>query len=169
MIRVTKLADYGVLLMSWFAKAQDQFDRLGVTDPRPVAASDLARETGLPVPTVAKLARLLTRHGLLDSVRGAQGGYRLARPASQISVGALVEAIEGPLALTECLDTSTTTCAVQRLCSTRENWERINGAIKSALDGISLEEIALPTRGWRERMSKSMAHESLRQGGGDLS
>lgn len=160
MIRVTKLADYGVLLMSWFAKAQNQVDLLGLDEAPPVAASDLARETGLPAPTVAKLTRMLTRHGLLESIRGAHGGYRLARASEDISVGSLVEAIEGPLALTECLDTATPGCTVERLCSTRENWERINGAIKAALDGITLADIALPQKGWRARMSKSIAAEA---------
>ena len=159
MIRVTKLADYGVLLMSWFAKSQEQYAQVGVQEAPPVSATDLAKETGLPAPTVSKLTRMLTRAGLLDSLRGAHGGYRLARDAEAISVGALVEAIEGPLALTECLDTATPGCTVEQLCSTRENWERINGAIKAALDGISLAEIALPKTGWRQRMSQSMADE----------
>ena len=160
MIRVTKLADYGVLLMSWFAKAQDQYERVGLAQAPAVSASDLARDTGLPAPTVSKLTRMLTRAGLLESVRGTHGGYRLARRAAEISVGALVEAIEGPLALTECLDTATPGCTVEQLCSTRDNWERINGAIKSALDGITLADIALPKTGWRAQMSKSIAKET---------
>ena len=145
MIRVTKMADYGVLLMTWFSHAQEQHNRVGGEGlPPAVAASDLARDTGLPAPTVSKLLRLFAKHDLLSSVRGAHGGYRLARPASEITVANLIEAIEGPIAMTECLNEAAPgpACDVELTCPTRANWERINHAIRGALGSISLAEMA---------------------------
>lgn len=142
MIRVTKLADYGVLLMSWFARAEARHRRLGSKDPVPmVSATDLARHTGVPAPTVSKLLRQLAGAGLLESTRGVHGGYRLARAASDIPVVALLEAIEGPLALTECMDEGPG-CDMASICSTRGSWGRINDVLKRALTEISLEEMA---------------------------
>ena len=142
MIRVTKLADYGVLLMSWFARAEARHRRLGSKDPVPmVSATDLARHTGVPAPTVSKLLRQLAGAGLLDSTRGVHGGYRLARPATDIPVAALLEAIEGPLALTECMEEGPG-CDMTSICSTRGSWGRINDVLKRALNRVSLEEMA---------------------------
>ncbi len=153
MIRVTKLADYGILLMTWLAwrRARPVGD-----DPRRSAA-DLARETGLPAPTVSKLLRLLSRAELLEAQRGSQGGYMLARDPADISVADIIAAIEGPIALMDCLSDTTPDCDVQSLCPTRTNWDRINQAILAALSSISLEEMATPQRGWRERMSSALS------------
>ena len=152
MIRVSKLADYGILLMTWFAwrglRAEDEPERR--------SASDLAKDTGLPAPTVSKLLRLLSRADLLDAQRGAHGGYALTRDPKAISVADVIQAIEGPIALMDCLDHSTPECGVESLCPTRTNWDRINQAILTALSAISLEEMATPQRGWRERMSRSL-------------
>jgi FeS assembly SUF system regulator len=150
MIRVTKLADYGILLMTWLAFRPDR-------EGRRHTASALAAETGLPPPTVSKLLRLLARADLLDAQRGATGGYRLARASVDISVADIIAAIEGPIALMECLSDDTPDCGVESLCPTRTNWDRINQAIRDALASISLEEMARPQRGWRERMRQSLA------------
>ena len=153
MIRVSKLADYGILLMTWFAWRQAR--PTGGPDRR--SSADLSRETGLPAPTVSKLLRLLSRAGLLDAQRGAQGGYALARTPREVSVADVIAAIEGPIALMDCLDDTTPDCGVESLCPTRTNWNRINAAIRTALEAISLEEMAQPQRGWRERMSRTLA------------
>ncbi len=152
MIRVSKLADYGILLMTWLAwrHARDGGDALRRS------ATDLAKDTGLPAPTVSKLLRLLSRADLLDAQRGASGGYALLRDPATISVADVIQAIEGPLALMDCLDHSTPECGVESLCPTRTNWDRINQAILQALSAISLEEMATPQTGWRERMSRSL-------------
>jgi len=152
MIRVSKLADYGILLMTWLAwrKARP------VQGEERRSAADLARETGLPAPTVSKLLRLLSRAHLLTAQRGAQGGYVLAREPARISVSDIIAAIEGPIALMDCLSDSSPDCDVQSLCPTRTNWDRINQAIRSALASISLEEMATPQRGWRERMGSAL-------------
>ena len=153
MIRVSKLADYGILLMTWFAWR----DARPTGQPLRRSATDLSRDTGLPAPTVSKLLRLLSRAGLLDSQRGSQGGYRLARAPRDVSVAEVIAAIEGPIALMECQDDSTPDCGVESLCPTRTNWDRINDAIRSALEAISLEQMAQPQYGWRERMSRTLA------------
>lgn len=152
MIRVTKLADYGVLLMTWFAWRQR-----ASTAPLRRTAPTLAAETGLPAPTVSKLLRMLAKADLLDSQRGPQGGYSLARDPQHISMAEIITAIEGPIALMECLSDVTSDCDVEAICPTRTNWSRINHAIRRALEGISLDEMAHPQRGWRERMSRSLA------------
>ena len=157
MIRVTKLADYGILLMTWLAYRETLPKHRGKRRTAPVVAT----ETGLPTPTVSKLLRIMTRAGLLDSQRGATGGYALAREPSSISMADIIQAIEGPIALMDCLSETSPDCDVVSLCPTRTNWDRINQAILSALDGISLQEMATPQRGWSERMGSSLLEASL--------
>ncbi len=152
MIRVSKLTDYGILLMTWLAWRH----------ARPVpglerrSAAELARETGLPAPTVSKLLGLLSRAGLLDAQRGTHGGYALSRDPAAVDVAEVIAAIEGPIALMDCLDATTPDCEVESFCPTRTNWDRINQAVLAALSSISLAEMATPQRGWRERMSRSL-------------
>ena len=153
MIRVTKLADYGILLMTWLAWRELQAEHAG----KRRAAPELAAETGLPAPTVSKLLRLLTRAGLLDSQRGAAGGYALAQAPADVSMADIIQAIEGPIALMDCLSETTPDCEILNLCPTRTNWDRINQAILTALAGISLEEMATPQRGWHERIGHSLS------------
>ena len=156
MIRVTKLADYGILLMTW----------LGYRSANPIpgrerhTAPEVARDTGLPQPTVSKLLRALAQAELLDSQRGATGGYQLARAPKDISMADIITAIEGPIAIMECLGDESSDCGVLSLCPTRGNWDHINQAIRTALEGISLEEMARPQRGWRERMSRSLTESA---------
>jgi FeS assembly SUF system regulator len=154
MIRVTKLADYGILLMTWLAWREMQPEHSGKRRTAP----ELATETGLPAPTVSKLLRLMGRASLLDSQRGATGGYALALAPADISMADIIQAIEGPIALMDCLSETSPDCDVLALCPTRTNWERINEAILGALSGISLEEMATPQRGWRERIGNSLAN-----------
>jgi len=148
MVRVSRLADYGILLMTSFAQREEGGACL--------AATSLAQETALPLPTVSKLLQALCRSGLLRSQRGAHGGYRLARPASGISVAEIITALEGPIALTDCLSHGAAACEVESLCPTRSNWDRINAAIRTALGSITLEEMARPQRGWSERLGSSL-------------
>lgn len=148
MVRVTKLADYGILLLTCLAQR-------GTGDERH-AASALAQETGLPLPTVSKLLKALGRAGILDSQRGPTGGYRLARAPERISVAQIIEALEGPISLTECITHGVSCCEVGPSCSTRTNWDRINAVIQAALGSISLAEMARPQRGWRQRVGASL-------------
>lgn len=134
MIRISRLTDYGIVLLSFMA-----------TGPaRAHSATELAVGTGLPLPTVSKLLQLLTREGLLQSQRGAKGGYALARPASDISVAAIVSALEGPVALTLCTVDPSGDCEYEGHCRVRGNLLKINLAIQNALKSISLAEMVQP-------------------------
>ena len=105
-----------------------------------VSASELAAETGLPAPTVQKLVSKLVGAGLLRSVRGAGGGLQLARPAAAISLADIVEAVEGPIALTACVEG--TDCSVDHECRVRPHWPLVNETLRRALADISLVQLA---------------------------
>jgi FeS assembly SUF system regulator len=132
MIRLTNLADYAVVVMTAAAKSHD---------PR-LSAGALAAMTGVPMPTVAKLLGALSRAGLLDSARGVAGGFSLARSASRITVADIVEAIDGPVALTQCLHGDASACQIEGSCAVRPHWPVINARVRSALAELSLAEIA---------------------------
>lgn len=114
---------------------------------RPLAvhnAVDAAAATGLPGPTVAKLMARLAKAGLLESSRGAKGGYRLSAAPEQISVAQIVTALDGPIALTHCSKSGPSSCDRENLCVSRRGINRINGAIRGALEAVSLAELARP-------------------------
>lgn len=134
MIRLSRLADYGVLLMAHLAGAAS-----GAHNAR-----ELAEETGLPLPVVSKVLKTLAREGLLDSQRGPRGGYALARPPVAISVTEIIAALEGPIGLTECT-VHPGVCAQESTCYTRDPWQRINAVVRDALSRITLAELATPT------------------------
>lgn len=134
MLRITKQADYGIVLLSHLAH---QPERL-------FSATELAAETNLPQPIVGKILKLLARDGVLESQRGAKGGYALSRPSDEISVAEIVEALEGPIAVTECIDEAPGECQQEARCPMRGPWQRINSAIREALEGISLRQMAEP-------------------------
>lgn len=131
MLRISKLTDYGTVILACLAAAPE----------RRLTASEVAERTRLGLPTVSKLLKCFHRAGLLTSARGARGGYRLARPAAAISAAAIIDAIEGPLAITECSGQHST-CEHETSCSTGGAWQRINGAIRRSLDQISLAQLA---------------------------
>jgi FeS assembly SUF system regulator len=134
MIRMTKLTDYGLVLLTFVARHEDDLH----------SAVGLAAAATLPLPTVGKVLKILAREGILNSNRGAKGGYKLARKASAISVAEILQALEGPMAITECLDPTHTQCEYQGGCPTRANWQVVNRAIGEALERISLAEMAQP-------------------------
>jgi FeS assembly SUF system regulator len=136
-LRITKQADYGILLMACFVSSSDTESR---------SARDLARAAQLPQPMVGKILKTLVQRGLLRSSRGSQGGYRLARPASEITVADIIAALEGPIAVTTC-NIHGGDCNIENVCLARGNWRRINAAVRDALHGISLEEMAHPLGG----------------------
>jgi FeS assembly SUF system regulator len=129
-LRIGKLTDYSIVLLSSMARDRDDT----------VNARGLAAATGIGQPTVMKLLKILTAHGLLHSVQGRGGGYRLARRPQQIALTEIIEAVEGPIALTECnLDSGD--CGIQRQCNTRPHWMHINHAVRQALNGVTLEQL----------------------------
>ena len=130
-MRLSNLADYAVVVMCQAARH---------CGGGRVSAGELAEETHLPAPTVQKLVSRLTGAGLLRSVRGAGGGLQLARPAAAISVADIVEAVEGPIALTACVEGQD--CTIGHDCSVRPHWPVINGALRGALAGIALTQLA---------------------------
>ena len=134
-MRSSSMTDYAVVTMCAAAR------HCGMTR---VSAAELATETGLPLPTVQKLVSLLSRAGLLRSVRGAGGGLKLARPAAAISLADIVEAVEGPIALTACVEHGKHDCALEGACCVQPHWGVVNQAMRGALAGIPLTELSRP-------------------------
>ena len=133
MLRVTKLTDYASVVLTVLA-----------SDPAAVlSASELAERAGLEVPTVAKLLKPLAQAGLVEGFRGANGGYKLARDAADISLVEIVEAMEGPLGMTEC-SVHAGQCGIEDSCGVRANWRRINDVVADALRGVSLAQMLGP-------------------------
>ncbi len=132
-MRLSSLADYAVVIMTAAARHCG-----GVR----VSAGQVAEETGLPAPTVQKLVSRLTAAGLLRSSRGAGGGLKLARPAAAISLADIVEAVEGPIALTSCLeDDAAHCCSFEAGCAVRPHWPEVNQALRGALAGVPLTRL----------------------------
>ena len=132
MFRLTRQADYGILLMAEMA-SHAGFAVL--------AAPDLAATTGMSVPMVSKTLKVLASEGLLDSIRGPRGGYKLARRAEDISIADIVTALEGPIAMTACSDGGEGDCVLEASCRVHENWRKVNRVIIGALSRLSLAEM----------------------------
>lgn len=130
MLRLSKLTDYGIVVMAHLARQPE----------RPHTAAEIAAALPVGAPTVSKLLKLLARGGLLTSRRGAKGGYVLAREAGQISVAQVIDALEGPIALTECVLPGA--CRQAERCGARGNWMKLSGTVYRALNGVSLAEMA---------------------------
>jgi FeS assembly SUF system regulator len=133
MLRISKLADYGTVVMVYLAKHSNELCN----------ARDIAQHTHLAVPTVSKLLKRLTVAGLLLSVRGVAGGYRLQRPSKDISVSEIIFALDEQRGLTEC-SVHANDCSLQNVCHVKGNWRLISAAIQTALDSVSLEALARP-------------------------
>lgn len=132
MLRITRQTDYGVLLLTHLAARPSEV----------VNAAELAAEASLPVPMAGKVLKSLTRAGILVSQRGARGGYSLATTPDQITVAQILTALEGPIALTECLAHGRGECDQEQGCRTRGNWRLINETIRQSLDTITLTHMA---------------------------
>jgi FeS assembly SUF system regulator len=131
MIRMSKLTDYAIVLLAHLARASGT-----------LTAQELAARSRVPLPTVSKLAKELSKAGLVISHRGRNGGYGLARAADAISVAEIVEALEGPIALTECSRPGKTDCGIEDTCLARASWDPVSRAIEDALRGLPLSAIA---------------------------
>ena len=127
MFRVNKLTDYATVVLIDMSQS-------GMI--RPTQA--ISEKTGIPLPTVGKLMKSLVKASLVVSHRGVRGGYSLAKPVSEISVADVIEAIEGPIALTACVDSSDTDCCYQTLCPMSGKWNQVNGVVTRALRDVSL-------------------------------
>jgi FeS assembly SUF system regulator len=134
-MRLSSMADYAVVTMSAAAR------HCGGSQ---VNAGQLAQETGLPAPTVQKLVSRLTAAGLLRSSRGVGGGLRLARPAAAITLADIIEAVEGPIAMTSCGEGGRHDCTLEAACQLRPQWPQVNRAVRGALAQVSLTQLAEP-------------------------
>ena len=159
MLRISKLTDYGTVILACLAAPPE----------RRHTAAEVAERTRLALPTVSKLQKSFHRAGLVTSVRGSHGGYQLSRPAAQISAASIIDAIEGPVAITECSGNHSA-CDLENSCSTGGSWQRINAAIRNSLDGISLAQLCgqETVAVWRPDLSGSFRAEAATRSGGRL-
>lgn len=136
MIRLSRLTDYAVALLSYMGKEGEE---------KLWAASTLSESSGLPMPTVAKVLKLLAKSGLITAQRGAAGGYKLARAMAGISVAEVIEAMDGPIAITDCAEGSQhENCSIQTICPLSQGWNRVNIAVRDTLKKVSLVEMLSP-------------------------
>ena len=133
MLRLGKLTDYAMLVMSQMAKAPDAI----------LSATSLAEMLHLPATTASKVLKMLSDADLVSSVRGADGGYHLARDASSITVADVIVAMEGGIAMTECCEAAGL-CAIDSLCTMRDNWFKINNMVQSMLAGLTIADMLKP-------------------------
>lgn len=135
MLRISKLTDYGTVVLA----------QLAAESAAVCSAAEVAAATGLGLPTVSKILKSLARAGLVLSTRGVNGGYQLARAPGAISAADVIDALEGPVSITEC-SASDSHCDFEEVCNVGSAWQRINVAIRHALEEVSLNDL-LPTNG----------------------
>ncbi len=135
MLRLSKLTDYAVVVLARLEEAEEG----GV-----MTAPGLALLTGLAEPTVSKVLKILAHAGLVEGRRGALGGYRLTRPLVQMPLSEVIAVIDGPIALTACVDNAVGFCDVEGSCPVRGRWDPVNDAIRRALSGITIADLAGP-------------------------
>lgn len=129
MLRITKITDYGFILLAHMA-TQEQNSLHN--------AKDLSASINIPLPTVSKVLKILTQGSILKSHQGSKGGYSLARKADQISAAEVIEAIEGPVAITDCSGAE----GCDRNCQVSPRWQQVNNAVIGALQGLTLADMA---------------------------
>ena len=130
MLRMSRLTDYGTVVLAHLAS----------NDSTCVSAAEVAEVSGIALPTVSKLLKSLAKSELVHSTRGAHGGYSLARAPQKISAAEVIDALEGPISITEC-SASNSHCDYEPICNVGSAWQRINLAIRRALDDISLADL----------------------------
>ncbi len=131
MLRISKLTDYGTVVLARLAESPEALS----------SAADVADSTRIAQPTVSKLLKSLGRAGIVESVRGAHGGYRLARPPESITAADVIDALEGPVSITEC-SAADSHCEHEPVCNVGSAWKRINLAIRNALDEVTLSDLS---------------------------
>ncbi len=131
MLKISKMTDYALQILSAFQ-----------SPARLMRARELSEISGVPLPTVNKILKMLVKQGILESRRGAGGGYRLLVGLGGITVGGVVRALEGPVSLVACSADGPFGCVAESYCTTHANWRNINDAVREALDSVTLEELA---------------------------
>ncbi|MEM6680948.1 MAG: SUF system Fe-S cluster assembly regulator [Pseudomonadota bacterium] len=134
MIRLSNLADYAVVIMTVIASRA----------PEKLNATDVSSLSGVPQATAAKVMGHLARADLLVSHRGKQGGFALARAAEDICVADIIEALDGPIALTNCMDHGDGACNLMAVCGMRPHWRVMNDAVRRAFEDVSLQQLLTP-------------------------
>jgi len=134
MLRLSKMTDYAVVVMGRLASRPDERQ----------SAAEIADATGLPSATVGQVLKALGSGGLVNGARGAHGGYVLARRPAAISVAEIVIALDGPVAITACVDGADDPCTIESMCLLKGSWDAVNGAIKDALNGVTLADMLAP-------------------------
>lgn len=132
-MRLSNMADYAIVVMGAAARH---------CGGARTSATELANETGIALPTVQKLVSILTKAHLLRSVRGAGGGIQLARPAAAINLADIIEAVEGPIAMTNCVNASACNCSIEPDCTVKPHWMVVNQAVRGALADVTLTSLA---------------------------
>ena len=135
-MRLNRMTDYAILVLGALAH------RHGET----LASGRVAEKTDLAQPTVAKVLKMLLAAGLVETQRGVRGGYRLMKVSAQISLVDIVEAMEGPIAVTDCIDSAREPCMASNCCGMRKHWKHINLAIRKALMEVTLEDLVNPAQ-----------------------
>ncbi|SDG00852.1 MULTISPECIES: SUF system Fe-S cluster assembly regulator [Thalassobaculum] len=141
MLRLNRMTDYAIVILGHMAH--------DVGRVRTAAA--LSESTGVPVPSVSKILKIMTHASLITAHRGAKGGYSLDRPAAAVSMTEIIQALEGPIALTACVDGAEESCEVEHSCFMRGNWNRVNAAIHAALDAVTLADMMDPEEMFPDR------------------
>lgn len=136
MIKLSKMTDYAVVILADMAERKTE----------QTSAAMIAQSTKLPEPTVSKVLKLLARQNIINSARGAAGGYSLNKTPDQINMAHVITATDGPIALTACVDESTECCERAQNCSIKGQWNPLNRAMISALENVSLSEMMGGTR-----------------------
>lgn len=131
MLKLSKMTDYAVVILADMAERKTE----------QTSAAMIAQSTKLPEPTVSKVLKLLARHKIVTSVRGAAGGYSLNKTPDQINMALVVTATDGPIALTACVDQSATCCDRANDCSIKGQWNPVNKAMITALENVSLSQM----------------------------
>ncbi|MFA7275465.1 MAG: SUF system Fe-S cluster assembly regulator [Pseudobdellovibrionaceae bacterium] len=132
MIKISKITDYAIVVLASLAVARGEV----------LTATSISRSTQLPEPTVSKVLKLLSKGSVISSVRGAAGGYRMERSATSISMREIITALDGPIAVTTCADPSGgDDCQIQGVCPMKRGWQKLNFAVASAFDTVSLADM----------------------------
>lgn len=134
MIKLSNLADYAVVIMTAMANHA----------PQKLNAADVSGATGVPQATAAKVMGHLARAGLLESHRGIGGGFALAKLPVDICVADMIEAVDGPIALTNCIDQGPGDCSLTSICSMKPHWQIMNEAVRGAFEGVTLAQLITP-------------------------
>lgn len=135
MLKLSRLTDYAIVVMGRISQLEDG---------HVCSASDVSRNIGVPEPTVAQILKQLTRAGLLEARRGVNGGYRPLKAAEEMTVADIIVALDGPIALTACVDGGEGGCSVARLCPVRGNWDKVNQAVAGAFESVTIADMLCP-------------------------